>query len=108
MGGMGRTQIRTLELEGPSATCSRCRFASALKGTWSVEDGRLAWRGDADPQPGRGPDLDGCCEGSDCGDFGRITTDYLGEEALTGGQVAALRATAADARLHEFDGQRGE
>ena len=52
------------------------------------------------PEPRRGPDLDGCCEGRDCGEFTGITADgqVLGDE-----DVAVLRASAADARLHEFD-----
>ena len=91
---------RTLEIEGPSAHCGHCRFASALKGAWSVEDGRLTWRAAADPQPRRGPDLVSCCESSPVIEFEHITAD--GED-LGSEDIAALRASAEYARLHEFD-----
>jgi hypothetical protein len=98
---MSRDYHQTLEIDGPTATCGGCRFTSALEGAWSVEDGRLVWRAEPDPQPGRGPDLTSCCEGSDCADEFRHVTVDGGD--LSAGDLAALRATAADARLHEFD-----
>ena len=97
---MTRDYSRTLEIEGPSASCGHCRFMSALSGKWSVEDGRLVWRADADPQPRRGPDLVSCYESSPVVEFGAVTVD--GED-LGGEDIAALRATAEYARLHEFD-----
>lgn len=87
-----------LEIEGPSAACGRCRFMSALSGRWSVEDGRLVWRADPDPQPRRGPDLESCCEGRKCGEFAGIVAD--GGE-LSAADVAALRETARLARERE-------
>jgi len=97
-----RDYSKTLEIDGPTATCGGCRFTSALAGKWSVEDGRLVWRGDADPQPRRGPDLESCCESDRCpeGGFRYITAD--GGE-LSAEDMAALRATAAEARLREYE-----
>ena len=89
----------TLEIEGPSASCGACRFMSALKGTWSVEDGRLVWRADPEPQPRRGPDLESCCEGRECGEFRRITAD---DEELSSEDIATIRATAAQARERQY------
>jgi hypothetical protein len=84
----------TLEIEGPAATCSHCRFTTALTGRFSVEDGLLVWRGGADLQPGRGPDLESCCESDPVVSFDRVEVDG---EALTGEQVEALRQSAAQA-----------
>lgn len=52
---MSRDYKETLEIEGPSVTCGGCRFRSALTGAWSVEDGRLVWRGRRRraPRPGQ-------------------------------------------------------
>ena len=99
---MSRDYRKALQLEGPSATCGGCRFMSALTGKWSVEEGRLVWRAEPDPQPRRGPDLETCCESDRCppGGFEYITAD--GEELSTE-DMAALRVTAADARLREFE-----
>jgi hypothetical protein len=80
-----------LEIGGPVATCGHCRFSAPLRGSWSVEAGRLVWRADADPQPGRGPDLDGCCENGPVV-FSTVAVDGA---ALTATQITALRATAA-------------
>jgi hypothetical protein len=98
---LSRDYRKALEVEGPSATCGGCRFTSALKGTWSVEDGRLVWRADPDPQPGRGPDLERCGESDRCppGGFEYITVD--GED-LSAEDAAMLRASAADARQREW------
>ena len=85
---------KTLEIDGPSATCGHCRFTTALTGRFSVEDGLLVWRAAADPQPRRGPHLRGCCESSPVIDFEHVTVD--GED-LGPEQIAALRATAGDA-----------
>ena len=81
----------TLEIEGPLATCGHCRFTTALTGKFTVEDGLLVWRGAADPQPRRGPDLQSCCESSPVVEFEHIAVE--GEE-LGAEQVAALRETA--------------
>lgn len=88
-----------LEIEGPQAMCSYCRFTAALRGRFSAEDGLLVWRAAPDPQPGRGPDLESCCEESGCGDFDRITAD--GED-LTSEEITALRAAAAGASAAEM------
>lgn len=85
---------KTLHIDGPTATCGHCQFTSALSGTFSVEDGRLAWRGDADLQPRRGPDLRSCCESSPVIEFEGIEA---GRVPLTAEQVAALRQSAAEA-----------
>ena len=90
---------KTLEIENPLASCGHCRFTSMLAGKWSVEDGRLVFRADPDPQPGRGPDLEGCCEDTECGEFARVTA---GDDELTAEQVAALRKTARDEREREM------
>jgi hypothetical protein len=68
---------------------------TTLTGEWSVEDGRLVFRAAADPQPRRGPDLESCCESDPVISFERITCGYP-EQELTGEQIAALRASAAD------------
>ncbi len=84
----------TLEIEGPAATCGHCRFTTALTGRFSVEDGLLVWRGDADLQPRRGPDLESCCESNPVVNFERIEADG---ESLTSEQVGTLRQSAAEA-----------
>ena len=86
---------KSLEIEGPRASCGYCRFTSALRGAWSVEDGLLVWRAAPDPQPGRGPDLRSCCEGWECGEFSGITAD---DQVLSDEDVAAMRATAEEAQ----------
>ena len=89
---------RNLEIDGPSASCGYCHFTSSLRGTWSVEDGRLVWRGDESPQPGRGPDLNSCCEGRECGDFAGITAEGV---QLPAEDVAALRETDIRAEMRD-------
>ena len=84
----------TLDIEGPTATCGHCGFMSALTGKFSVEDGLLVWRAAMDPQPRRGPDLEGCCESSPAIKLEGVTVE--GED-LTAWQIAALRETAARA-----------
>jgi hypothetical protein len=84
----------TLQIENPLAVCGHCRFTSELKGEWSVEEGRLVFRADPDPQPGRGPDLESCCESDPVIEFGSITA---GGRPLADEQVAALRETARGA-----------
>jgi hypothetical protein len=101
-GGVTRDYSQTLEIEAPAATCGHCRFTSALSGAWSVEDGRLVWRAEADPQPRRGPDLHSCCESSPVIEFTSITAEW-GDREFSSEEIAALRATAEHARLHEFD-----
>jgi hypothetical protein len=78
-----------LEIDGPTAECGHCRFTVALTGKFSVEDGLLVWRAAPDPQPGRGPDLDSCCESDPVISFERVTVDGAD---LNAGQIAALRA----------------
>lgn len=94
-------KLANLEVEPPSAVCGYCRFTSALHGTFSVEDGRLVWRAEADPQPSRGPDLERCCEGHSCGDFAGVeVTDSAGgwvTRELAADDVATLRETARKA-----------
>ncbi len=53
-----------LEITGPTVECDDCRFGSYVAGTFSVEGGRLVWRGDRTLFPHRGADLDGCSESS--------------------------------------------
>lgn len=89
-----RADQKTLEIENPLAVCGHCRFATALTGEWSVEDGRLVFRAAADPQPRRGPDLSSCCESDPVVEFEAITVD---DEPLAAEGVAALRATAREA-----------
>ena len=96
-----RLDRETLEIEGPAAVCGHCRFTSALKGAWSVEDGVLVWRGDRDPQPRRGPDLESCCESDPVIEFKHITVDG---ERLAGWQVAVLRANAGQVGFGAHDG----
>jgi hypothetical protein len=93
--GLTRDQ-QTLEIEPPSVQCGHCRFSSSLKGQWSVEDGRLVFRADADPQPGRGPDLDSCCESSPVVDFEHIavTDGNWDTRELSAEDVASLREQA--------------
>jgi hypothetical protein len=96
-----RGYSKTLEIEGPSATCGACRFTSSLTGKFSVEDGRLVWRADPDPQPRRGPNLTFCGECKTCDEeFERV---MAGDADLSAEDIAALRATVEYARLHEFD-----
>jgi hypothetical protein len=89
-----RKRAYALEIDGPTAECGHCRFTVALTGTFSVEDGLLVWRGAADPQPRRGPDLSSCCESDPVISFERVTADGVW---LNGEQVAALRRTADEA-----------
>jgi hypothetical protein len=97
---MVRDYSRTLEVDNPSVQCGHCRFGARLAGVWSVEDGRLVFRADADPQPRRGPDLTSCCESDSVVEFESV---MVGDRDLSGEEIAALRATAEYARLHEFD-----
>ena len=93
--GYDRNRERvTLEISNPAATCGHCRFMTELTGEWSVENGRLVFRAAADPQPRRGPDLNGCGESSEVTRFERITCGWP-ELELTAGQIAELRAAAA-------------
>jgi len=85
---------RTLDIDGPTATCGHCRFVTALAGKFSVEDGLLVWRGDADLQPRRGPDLESCCESDPVIGFERVEVD---SEPLSAGQLASLRRSQRNA-----------
>src|ERR1035441_7885100 len=84
-GAVGRAMSRdysgTLEIDNPSVQCGHCRFGARLTGVWSVEDGRLVFRADADPQPRRGPDLSSCCESSpvvERSEEHRLNSSHLG------------------------------
>ncbi len=61
-----RAKHKPMEIESPSIRCGDCGFTSQLDGKWSVEEGRLIWRGAADLTPFRGPNLDSCSEGAHC------------------------------------------
>jgi len=87
----------TLEIENPAMVCGHCRFATELSGEWSVEDGMLVFRADPDPQPGRGPDLDGCFESDVVIEFEHIEAGR--RELLPPGQAASLRKRYAWARV---------
>jgi hypothetical protein len=89
-----------LEIDNPLAQCGHCRFGNALKGSWSVEDGRLVFRADPNPLRGRGPDLHHCSESSEGAEFKRITVNG---EPLPAEQVAALQAAERAADEAEFD-----
>lgn len=95
-------QQQKLKIEPPSATCPYCRFTSAVAGEWSVEDGRLVFRAAEDPLPSRGPSLDYCCEGSDCGEFSGIEPSWGDNLTVTDEQFAVLKATATQAREDEM------
>jgi hypothetical protein len=84
-----------LEIDNPHAECGHCGFGNRLTGTWSVEDGRLVFRADANPLTHRGPDFHSCGESSEIAEFTRITVD---DKPLTDDDVAALQAAerAAD------------
>jgi hypothetical protein len=86
--------MKRLHIEFPAARCGYCGFTSGVYGEWTVEDGRLVFRAEADPLPGRGPDLFGCCEGSECGDFSGVEFDY-GQDPLSDAEFAALRRAAS-------------
>jgi hypothetical protein len=102
-GGVMKDDRKTLEIEGPYVTCGACRFSSSLRGAFTVEDGLLVWRAHPDAQPSRGPDFTSCCEGRECPDeFTRITAGW-GDREFSSEEIAALRAAAEYARLHEFD-----
>ena len=94
-----RIEHKTLEIESPLVQCGHCRFATGLKGAWSVEDGRLVFRAAADPLRGRGPDYDSCGESDPVIEFERVTVDG---EPLADEQVAQLRRTAQEASEAEM------
>jgi hypothetical protein len=92
---MAAVREYSLEIEGPLATCGHCRFISALVGTFSVEDGLLVWRGEADVQPRRGPDLSSCCESSSVVEFASISVDEPTQRRILSDEdLAALRESA--------------
>jgi hypothetical protein len=64
-----------LELDSPAFTCGDCRFTTRLSGHWSIEYGRLVFRADPDPQPGRGPTIAGCSESDHITSFARVVTE---------------------------------
>ena len=81
----------TLEISGPTADCGACGFTAAMTGEWSIEDGRLVFRADADPLTRRGPSLDHCSEGREPTEFEHLTID---DRDWPDEDFAALRATA--------------
>lgn len=91
---------KTLEIDVPVAKCGHCGFVSSLSGKWSVEDSQLVWRGNADLQPGRGPDLFSCCESREVTRFERMTVQegppLWKERELSAEDLAALRASASE------------
>lgn len=92
-----------IDLEDPAFSCAECHFSSVVAGKWSVEDGRLVFRADADPQPRRGPDLEYCGEGyGPIANFSAIHTHW-GSGRIDGEDFAALQATAREAREQEFN-----
>lgn len=86
------------ELDEPRIQCGHCRFSAPLRGTWSWEDGRLVFRADPDPQPGRGPDLASCGE---CGArFVAVHREWPGDApeetaALAAGHAAGVAVQRA-------------
>ena len=91
-----------LEIEGPGATCGHCGHASAVKGAWSVEDGRLVFRADPNPLRGRGPDFVSCCESSEIAEFTRITVDGTELTAEQVGQLQAAQRAAEEAQWAQW------
>ena len=85
----------TLEIRNPMAVCGHCNFATELTGVWSVEHGRLVFRAAADPQPRRGPDLDGCAESDPVVHFRHVTVD---DENLRESEIEELKDTARASR----------
>jgi hypothetical protein len=88
-----------LEIENPLARCGHCGHVNGLDGTWSVEDGRLVFRADANPLTSRGPDFHGCSESSEVTEFKKITVD---DKPLTPEQVAELQAVERAADEAEY------
>lgn len=88
-----------LEIESPLARCADCGFVNRLTGVWSVDDGRLVFRADANPLSRRGPDFHHCGESSEVAEFTRIT---VGDKPLRAEEVAALQA--AEAQWNEIEG----
>jgi len=87
------------ELDNPSIICGKCRFTSNVEGEYSVEDGRLVFRADPDPQPRRGPDFTSCGE---CGArFTQVRFDW-GRGMFTKEDLAAIQATAVKVREQEW------
>jgi hypothetical protein len=84
-----------LEIDNPLAECGHCGFANRLTGAWSVEDGRLVFRADANPLTRRGPNFHYCGESSETAEFTQITVD---DKPLASKDVEALQAAerAAD------------
>lgn len=96
-----------LEIDNPTAECGHCGHVNGLTGTWSVENGRLVFRADANPLRSRGPDFHGCSESSPVAEFKRIT---VYGEPLTDEQVAALQAAARaadEAEYARWEAERG-
>lgn len=93
-----------LEIENPRAQCGHCHFTSRLTGTWTVENGRLVFRADANPLSHRGPDFHSCGESEEVTEFKRITVD---DKELTAEEVVALQAAeqaADEAHWKEIEG----
>lgn len=88
-----------LVIENPLAECGHCGFGNALTGTWSVEDGRLVFRADANPLSSRGPNFHRCSESSEVAEFKRITVD---RKPLADEDVVALQAAEQAAEEAEW------
>lgn len=99
---MGQTRTgQTLHIYRPYVECGDCHFGAGIHGKWSVEGGRLVFRADEDFQPGRGPDLGGCCESSPVVEFSQVEVieGSWDPRLLTQEEIAALRESARRARL---------
>lgn len=83
-----------LEIEHAGARCGECSFTSSIRGVWTVEDGRLTFRADADALARRGPSFGYCGE---CGaEFDGITFDF-DQRPMAAADYEALKATEREA-----------
>jgi hypothetical protein len=82
-----------LNLDNPTVQCNVCFFENVLSGTWTVENGRLVFRADADPLQTRGPDFHHCAESSEVTEFTSMTFDY-GQQRFSDEDFRALQATS--------------
>lgn len=94
-----------LDIDSPDVRCSVCSFTTSLSGQWTVEDGRLVFRADADPLQSRGPDFGGCSEGRQPHSVVGVTVDY-GHRRLSDEEFAMLRS-AADAERQRWEDEHG-
>lgn len=82
----------TLLLESPSFICGHCQFTTNLSGRWHVENGRLVFMADEDPQPRRGPSVESCCESYKIAEFTSITADD--GHIISGKEFKSIQAKA--------------